>query len=408
MVLQERNGLENESHESSVRKALFGVALVASFAQFGAVASLNDVATHFGAHPNLLHLNTLVGLSGSQIALGLAILRLASLGSLLLTSLGDRKARSGVLANALYVGLALTGLAALSPSYWIFVLIFALARPLLSAASALAQVMTIEHTHGHRVGSMAVLTAGAGIGAGLAAVLHGAVRGPNSFRWLFAVALIPLFVMPFVLRALRNSTAARPSDTRLGVVPKELRKSVMVMAAVAFAFGVIGGPANGFAFVYGEGVRHIAPSTMSVIIILCAITGLAGLIAGNALSKKLGLRWTLVLTMLTVALMATIAYGGSRWQFIVGYLVGIGASGAMSPVLSTLATQIFPRRNRATCAGWVLVAGVLGAVTGLELFGYVVDAWHGAHAWRMAGVFTFWPALGLLALLPIIAEHHQD
>ncbi|MEI6710093.1 MAG: hypothetical protein WCL17_03830, partial [Actinomycetota bacterium] len=120
MVLQERNGLEIESHESSVRKALFGVALVASFAQFGAVASLNDVATHFGAHPNLLHLNTLVGLSGSQIALGLAILRLASLGSLLLTSLGDRKARSGVLANALYVGLALTGLAALSPSYWIF------------------------------------------------------------------------------------------------------------------------------------------------------------------------------------------------------------------------------------------------------------------------------------------------
>ncbi len=404
MVLHE----QATGHEGAVRSALFGVALVSSFAQFGAVASLNDVSTHFGAHQNLLHVKALIGLSGSQIALGLAILRLASLGTLFFTSLGDRRARSRVLTTVLYAGLVLTVLAAFSPSYWAFVLIFALARPLLGSASALAQVLTVEHSRGHRVGMMAVLTAGGGIGAGLAAVLHGVVRGPNSFRWLFALAVIPLLVMPFVLRALRGVTAVRASDTRLGRVPQQLRGSVAVMAGVAFAVGAIGGPANGFAFVYGEGVQHIAPASMSLLVLLCAVTGLVGLLAGNGLSKRFGLRRTLAGAIILVAASATFAYGGGKYEFMSGYLIGIGVSGAMSPVLATLAIQIFPRNNRATCAGWVLVSGVLGATIGLELFGYLVDVLPSAHAWRVAGVLTFWPALGLLGLLPRVVEHYRD
>ena len=391
-----------------IRWALFGVALIGSFAQFGVVASLNDVATHFGSHPNVLRVNTLVGLNGSQIALGLAILRVASLGALLFTSLGDQKGRAGVLRSVFSVGLLLTAFASASPSYWVFVLIFALARPFLAAATALAQVLTIEHSRGHRVAPMALLTAGTGIGAGLAAIFHGVIRGPNSFRWLFALAALPLLSVPALLRPLRNVSSTRASESRLGAVPQGLRRQLGAMALVAFAIGVIGGPANGFAFVYGEGVCHISPSAMSVIILLCAITGLIGLWVGNTVSKILGLKRSLVLSLLVVALMATLAYGGSKWQFTIGYLLGIGASGAMSPVLATLATQIFPSQHRATCAGWVVVAGVIGAVLGLELFGYIVDAWHHSHPWRAAGILTFWPTLLLLFVLPRISEQHRD
>lgn len=394
--------------ERLIRRALFAVALVASFAQFGAVASLNDVARHFGSRPHLLHVATLVGLSGSEIALGLAVLRLASLGSLFFTSLADRHARAHVLRRLLYVGLALTVVAAFSPSYWIFVLIFALARPLLGASTAIAQVLTVEHSHGHRVGSMAVLTAGAGIGAGLAAVLHGIVRGPNSFRWLFAATIIPLLLLPYLLRPLRHAVANRNSDTNLGVVPRELRQPVGILAMIAFAIGMIGGPANGFAFVYAEGVRRISPATMSLVIILCALTGLAGLLIGNALSKRLGLKRTLIITLFAVTALATVTYGAGKTQFIIGYLLGVGASGAMSPVLTTLATQIFPKQHRATCAGWVVVAGVLGAVSGLELFGYLVDTLHGSQPWLVAGLITFWPGLLLLGFLAKIQEHHRD
>ncbi len=57
--------------------ALFVIALVAGFAQFGAVASLDDVARHFGHHASSESLQNVVGLSGSVLGIGLAILRLA-------------------------------------------------------------------------------------------------------------------------------------------------------------------------------------------------------------------------------------------------------------------------------------------------------------------------------------------
>src|SRR5665213_3636353 len=102
---------------------LFSVALVASFAQFGATTSLNDVAGHFG-HPSTNgSLASMVGLSGSVLGLGLAIFRVASLGALPLASLADRWGRTKVLRRTLVLGLLVTAAAALSPGYWVFVLL---------------------------------------------------------------------------------------------------------------------------------------------------------------------------------------------------------------------------------------------------------------------------------------------
>ncbi len=162
---------------------MFLAALFASFAQFGAVASLNDVAHHFGHVSPSGSLRGVVGLSGSMLGIGLGVLRLASLAALPLASLADRWGRTRVLRRAMLIGLLATAAASLSPSYWFFVLCFALARPLLSAASALVQVITVEFsTSAQRIHRLAIMAAGAGIGAGLSAILHGIIRGPGSFR----------------------------------------------------------------------------------------------------------------------------------------------------------------------------------------------------------------------------------
>ena len=58
------------------------MALASGFGQFGAVAALGDVAKHFG---RVVHGDTIAsqaGLSGTELGVGLAILRLASLGGL--------------------------------------------------------------------------------------------------------------------------------------------------------------------------------------------------------------------------------------------------------------------------------------------------------------------------------------
>lgn len=388
---------------------LFGVALAAGFAQFGAVASLNDVARHFG-HPEAHgSLRSAVGLSGSLLGLGLAILRLSSLLALPLASLADRWGRTRVLRRALLVGLLATALASLSPGYWVFVLCFAFARPLLSAASTLVQVITVElSSTARRMHRLVIMTAGAGIGAGLSAILHGVIRGPNSFRWLFALALVPALLVIPLLHSVPEPRRHSPDApfVRLGTVPRGVRGRLAIVAVVAFATGMISGPANGFAFVYAEGILKISPHVVATVVAISALTGLAGLVLSRRLSRTLGRRWTVAIGALTLAVTSTFAYSGGTFDFVAGYMVGVAAAGLFAPAASALSTEIFSHAIRATAAGWVVVAGVLGATVGLGVFGLVGDAVHASSvtSLRIPALVTFLPLIPSVLLLARLPE----
>ena len=132
-------------------RAVVGVALAAfasGFGQFGVVAALGNVARGFGQASNGTTLIDQVGMSGTALGVGLAIMRLASLGGLPIIGLADRFGRRRLLLVTVGAGLALTALAAASPGYWWFVAIFACGRPLLSTTNALAQVTAAEQTIG--------------------------------------------------------------------------------------------------------------------------------------------------------------------------------------------------------------------------------------------------------------------
>jgi MFS family permease len=393
-----------------VAAALFVVALAAGYAQFGAVASLDDVAKHFGHVTDSGTIQGVVGLSGTIIGLGLAVLRLSSLGALPLSSLADRWGRKRVLRQIFTTGLIVTSFAALSPSYWFFVACFAFARPLLSASSTLIQVMTVELSiTAVRARRLAFIAAGAGIGAGLAAVLHGLIRGPNSFRWLFASALIFLLSVRPLLKIIPESainTSTRPS-ARIGAVPRDLWFRLFVVSMVAATIGIITGPANGFAFVYGEGVLKLSPHLVAFVVTLSAFTGLLGLILGRRLADRIGRRWTTAIGVLGSALTSTFAYSGGRSSFIVGYMVGVTAAGLLAPAVSALATEVFPESFRATTGGWFVVAGVIGGILGLAVFGYVSDSVHTTltiNALRVPALVTFLPLLPSLLLLRYLPE----
>ena len=73
---------------------------------------------------------------------------------------------------------------------------------------------------------------------------------------------------------------------------------------------------------------------------------------------------------------------------------------------TALSTEIFTHTCRATAAGWVVVAGVLGATAGLGIFGLVGDAVHASHvtSLRVPALVTFLPLLPTLALLLRLPE----
>ncbi len=178
------------------------------------------------------------------------------------------------------------------------------------------------------------------------------------------------------------------------------------MATIAFAIGMITGPANGFAFVYGEGVLKISPHIVASVVALSAGTGLAGLLLSRRLARSVGRRWTVAIGVVGSGVPSAFAYSGGRGSFVIGYVVGVGAAGVLAPAATAISTEIFSHSHRATAAGWVVVAGVLGATAGLALFGWVGDVIHTTTvtSLRIPALVTFLPLLPTVILLRRLPE----
>jgi MFS family permease len=392
-------------------RAVVAVALASfasGFGQFGIVAALGDVARGFGQVSHGATLADQAGLSGTVLGVGLAIIRLASLGSLPVTGLADRFGRRTMLLVTVAAGLALTAVVAASPSYWWFVAIFACGRPLLSATTALAQVSAAEQTgSADRAKAVALITAGYAVGAGLIAIIHSLASSALGFRGVFALALAPLALLPLLRRWTvepdRFAQAAASADHPipvLGAVAKPFRRRLLVTVALTFAVSVITGPANSFVFLYAQNVLHQSGVVTAGMVVGGGVSGLLGLLAGRWLADHFGRRPTGGLAVVAVALVASVAYSGSATALILGYVLGVFAGAVLAPALGALLNELFPTSVRASAAGWWLAAGVLGAVVGLVVFGAVATV---NNRFGIAAVITFLPmslAMGLFWLVP--------
>jgi MFS family permease len=393
-------------------RAVVGVAVAAfasGFGQFGVVAALGDVARGFGQVNHGATLADQAGLSGTALGIGLAIMRLASLGALPITGLADRFGRRTMLLVTVGGGLAMTVVAAVSPSYWWFVAIFACGRPLLSATNGLAQVTVAEQTaSADRAKAVALAAAGYGAGAGVIAIVHSLASHTIGFRGVFAVALVPLALLPLLRRWITEPdrfavAAARPEHPTpvLGPVARPFRRRLVVIVVLAFAVSVITGPANSFVFLFAQNFLHQRGIVTAGMVVGAGIAGLVGLLAGRWLADRVGRRLTGALAMVALALFATLTYTGSAPALLAGYILGVFAGSVFAPAAGALVSELFPTSVRASVAGWSLASGVLGAVVGLVLFGAVADV---GNRFAVAGLVTFLPAAFVMMLFALLPE----
>jgi MFS family permease len=392
-------------------RAVIGVALAAfaaGFGQFGLVAALGDVARDFGQQVHGASIADQVGLSGTELGVGLAIIRLASLGSLPFIGAADRVGRRTMLLGTLSLGLAMTVVSALSPGYWWFVAIFACGRPLLSATNALAQVAAAEQTATKgRASAVALTAAGYGVGAGLIAIVDSLASGALGFRGMFALAVVPLALVPLLRKWIEEPDRFTVESARddhplpvLGPVGPRFRRRLAVVALLGAAISVITGPANSFVFLYAQNVLHQPGYVTAAMVVGAGVAGLGGLLLGRWLADHLGRRPTGALAMLGLAGFGTLAYAGSRPALVIGYIMGVLAGSVIAPPLGSLLAELFPTSVRASVAGWWVAAGVIGAGLGLVAFGAVADA---GDRFGRAAVVTFLPAAlaaGLFWLVP--------
>ena len=384
-------------------------AFASGFGQFGVVAALGDVARGFGQVNNGSSLLAQIGISGTDLGIGLAIMRLASLGALPIIGLADRFGRRRLLLGTVGLGLAMTALAAASPSYWWFVAIFACGRPVLAATNGLAQVTAAEQTaSADRAKAVALIAAGYGIGAGIIAIVHSLAASTLGFRGVFVLALVPLALLPLLRRWIeepdRFTEAAAGSDHPVPVfdaVARPFRRRLAVIAVLGFAVSVITGPANSFVFLFAQNLLRLPGIVTAGMVTAAGVAGLAGLLAGRWLADRVGRRLTGALAMVSVALLAIVTYTGSAPALVIGYIAGVFAASVFAPAAGSLVNELFPTTVRASAAGWSLAAGVLGAVTGLVAFGAVVGA---GHRFAVAGLVTFLPAALIMVLFWLLPE----
>ncbi|MGD0082371.1 MAG: MFS transporter [Acidimicrobiales bacterium] len=385
------------------------VALASGFGQYGAVAALGDVAKAFGRIAPGATIADQAGLSGTELGVGLAIIRLASLGALPVAGLADRLGRRRMLLVTVVVGLALTALAAASPGYWWFVAIFACGRPMLSATNALSQVSAAEETGSKdRAKAVALVAAGYGVGAGLIAVIHSLAHSALGFRGVFALALVPLALVALVRNrvtepdrfVVAEASSEHPVPV-LGPVGSRFRARLAVVALIAFAISVITGPANSFVFLYAQNVVHLSGGLTAAMVVASGAAGLMGLIVGRWLADHLGRRPTAAFGMVGVALFGVLAYSGSGGALVLGYILGVLAGSVLAPALGALVNELFPTSVRASVAGWFTAAGVAGAVAGLVVFGAVADI---GNRWALSAIVVFLPAAAAAALFWLVPE----
>jgi MFS family permease len=354
---------------------LLGAAMIMAavgFAQYSPTAALADVAEHFGALRDGDTLEEQAGLPGTVLGAGLA-------------GLADRLGRRRTLLTWATLGLLVAVAAAGSPSYWWFVAAFALARPLLTAADTVGEVVAAEHTSvADRAKAIALMSASYGVGAGLVAVVRAGLGSALGFRGVFALAALPLALVWLAARLVtepsRYAAGAAGSVARLrpvpvlGAVRSGRRSRLAVLAALAFATGLVIGPVNTFLFVYGENVLDASSVVTGGLVVAAGPVGLGGLVLGRLLADRIGRRPAAAGALVALCGAGMVTYSGAVGGLAAGYLLGVFAGSAYSTPAITLTNELFPTSARASVAGWLVVAGVLGATSGLLLVGAIADA----------------------------------
>lgn len=399
-----------------LKPAVVGAAVLAvmsGYGQFGVTTVLGDVAETFGASEG--GSATEVGLSATTLGIGLAVVRLAGLGSLPVAALADHRGRRIALWTA-SAGLLLTVVAAGMPSFWVFVAVAALARPLLAGTNVIATVFTAEATRtADRSRALAVAEFGYAIGAGLVVVVHGLGSSVLGFRGVLGLAALLLLAFPWLSTRIRESelyerSAATRADTgdvpaevgpgRLGRVGARSRRRLLVVCALAASLGLVTGPAFTFAFVYGENALGLSPGHMTVIVVSGGVLGLPGLLLGRWAADRFGRRITAATATALLAVSAWVTYADGSTTLAAGYVAAVALSAVFGPAGGALFAEVFPTRDRSTATGWASAAGVVGSVVGLALFGFLVDAF-GSFARAGAAMWLpLIPLVGLYALLP--------
>ena len=324
-----------------------------------------------------------LGVTIGTFGIGVAVIRVAALGSMPVLRLADRVGRRRMLLVSLVAFTLATAATSLAWGLVAFVVFQMVARLFLATEEALAGIVISEELRPDRRGAgLTMLGIIAMSGFGLVAMILLLVpHTPLGWRILYVAALPPLFVVAWLRRSLRETKAFTVAEAQQRVqasfwphvdaVHRPLLWRVMIVLGT---HGVLTTPVFFYAAELAQD-GYDWEGLFTVVVIAAGPATLLGYVAGGRLSDKIGRRpvviWSAVLMVVGVALV----FSEERALFAPGFFVLTGADAGLVAVRPSYLSELFPTEVRATLASFVLAVIVAAGSLGLVVVGVLEGVW---------------------------------
>ena len=282
-----------------------------------------------------------LGVGVATFGIGVAIIRIFTLGSVPLLRLADRWGRRPMLIGSLAAFSLVTGLTSLAWGLVAFVVLQALARVFLATEAGLAGLVVAEELREDRRGAgLSVLGIVSGIG-------YGAVAG-----LLLLIPLTPLDWRLFYLVALAPRDRSR------------LRRVVLIVSA----FGLV----QTSGFFYGSELAQDDygwTGLFTLLILVSAVFGILGFWLGGRISDLAGRRPMMALAMVLGAAGTVMVFTEVPGLFPPGLFLLTVAGSCFAAASVAYMAELFPTEVRATTTAFVTACQVVSGSVGLAVLG---------------------------------------
>jgi MFS family permease len=318
-----------------------------------------------------------LGVGLATFGVGVAIIRLATLGCVPVMRLADRWGRRALLYVSLAAFTIATGLTALAVGLVMFVALQMVARVFLATEASLTSLVIAEEVRPDRRGlALAVLGLISGVAFGAVGVLLLVVpRTPLDWRILYLVALLPLAIVAYLRRNLKETRAFVTARAERRVQPsfwpridREHRAPLLRVCVLVSAFGLV----QTSAFFYSADLAQTTfgwEGVFTIIVIAAGVFGVIGFFLGGRVSDLIGRRPVVGLALLLLAAGTVLIFTEQRWLFIPGYFLTAAGSACFLAVTLAYLPELFPTEIRATLTSFAVACQVAAGSVGLALLG---------------------------------------
>lgn len=332
-----------------------------------------------------------LGIAPGETGFYLGAIRIGGLGTVLLIPFADRVGRRLVFLGTL-VGMSLgTFATAFAQTPFQFAAIQMVTRCFMLTGAALSVVILVEEFPAeHRGAGLGLLAVLGGAGYGLGAILFAAIDVlPFGWRFLYVVGAVPLVLLPFFRRALRETTrfeAHRLARGRAGSqgvaagwidpIRALLRGHPRRVAAIGLAgmFAAMGSIAVfQYTAYFLQFERGWIPGQVTLMVIGAGVLGMFGNLAGGRGSDRFGRRRVGAVCLALAPCFALLFFYGSGAGTVLGWGLFVFCMAGGDLVVKAFSAEAFPTSHRGTSSGWLVAVQTVGWTVGLFAVGVATD-----------------------------------